>query len=244
MGDRDMRNPPQTRSMPSRLVIAMCCATFLIVDVLWLASEYPQHSRVGHAVAGVLRWENRPVSSHPWIDLWIESTSSGPAISTGLVPFANTDDPRTPSSTFTLWPPLPSSGFWAPTRQPRVRGTYDAMSRNFNLQIIPPIELREPIRAFIASNCQSWHLEKYDELLATGGVGTTPILTGYIHNAISLAAAITMLVCGGWLLRDLWRYLRETRYPHGCCRRCGYDRSGLGTESPCPECGEPRRAAQ
>jgi hypothetical protein len=24
----------------------------------------------------------------------------------------------------------------------------------------------------------------------------------------------------------------------GTCRHCGYDRSGLGTEDPCPECGK------
>ncbi|HYF14305.1 MAG TPA: hypothetical protein VD971_04445 [Phycisphaerales bacterium] len=34
------------------------------------------------------------------------------------------------------------------------------------------------------------------------------------------------------------RYWQRSRtYPRWCCQSCGYDRCGLGTDAPCPECG-------
>jgi hypothetical protein len=83
---------------------------------------------------------------------------------------------------------------------------YNKFTGTFNIQILPPVELQEPIRAFIASTYDPWKLAKYDELIATGGVGTTPILTGYIHNVISLAVAITMLVRTGSLALHFMRF--------------------------------------
>lgn len=242
MDPRDGETFPASSTPKSRvtfrLVAVICSVLYLLIDVLWLASEYPQTSRVGHSVAGALGWENRYVSTHPWIHLCIENTPNGPYVSTQVVPFSNADT-RTPSATFTLWPPLPSSGYWAPTRRECVRGTFSYTTGIFNIQVVPPTELQEPIRDIIAST-QPLLLEEYDELIATGGVGTKPILFGYLHNAASLAAAIAILVCSGSLLRDLWQYQRETRRPPGRCHRCGYDRSGLDAQSPCPECGEPR----
>ena len=59
-----------------------------------------------------------------------------------------------------------------------------------------------------------------------------PGSTGQIHylNITGWALALPPLIIGVWLVR-------ERRWPIGCCQRCGYDRSGIAANVPCPECG-------
>jgi hypothetical protein len=196
-------------TLPNRLVVVILCAGFLLLDLFSLATIHAGSSTVGGKVADTLGWKERHSSYSPWISVVIAHTPDGPIVALGpQVPFVDSMDPPIlhPSTSFTLWPPKSSAGFWAPTRESPARGMYNKFTGTFNIQILPPVELQEPIRAFIASTYDPWKLAKYDELIATGGVGTTPILTGYIHNVISLAVAITMLVRTGSLALHFMRF--------------------------------------
>lgn len=231
------RSPPRSaryRRLRVRLVAFIFCAIFLTADLLWLASEYPNNSRLTQTVSRVLGWQTRRSGTHPWLHIHVAHTHSGPAFA--FPPLLPESAKGVPSATFTLWPPSPPSGLWAPTRRGRIRGMYYEHTPGATTLQLPPVELREPIRAFIASTFEPGRLEQYDELIASGGSGTSPLLLGYIHNAVALAAAIMMLACSGSLLIDLVRHLRERRFPHGHCGRCGYDLSGLAPDSACPEC--------
>jgi hypothetical protein len=52
----------------------------------------------------------------------------------------------------------------------------------------------------------------------------------YVGFVIPPATAITLVA---------WYRTRDQMRP-GCCPLCGYDRSGLPTAAPCPECGHAR----
>lgn len=64
----------------------------------------------------------------------------------------------------------------------------------------------------------------------------TPILSGYIHNTISLLVFIVFLLSLDWIPRYTRSMIRARRKARGQCTRCGYALGGL-TAGTCPECG-------
>lgn len=229
---------PVRRIMPLRAVAAICCALFLVVDLFSLTTTYQQYSRADITVARALGWEQRRVTLHPFVDIVIAETPDGPecAVHPDLLPEAAR---HAPLATFSLWPPSPPTGWWAGTRIGPTHGTYVSPDGSKSDRI-PPQQLVGPIRAFIASTYEPWKLARYDELIATGGTGSRPRWTGYLHNAVSALAATALLLCVSSLTLDFIRHLRDTRFPRGHCGRCGYDLSGLAVGSACPECGPSR----
>ena len=67
---------------------------------------------------------------------------------------------------------------------------------------------------------------RYDHLPGT----TVVVLPLWMPSIVAIAFSV-------WFYRDHRREERERRL--GCCPACGYDRSGLASTAPCPECGRP-----
>ncbi len=76
---------------------------------------------------------------------------------------------------------------------------------------------------------------------------TTPILMGYIRNAIAITLALITLICV--IHGKTWRWLpnprdwvERKRTAEGRCPHCGYDLEGLAHPNArrvkCPECGQ------
>ncbi|MCC6228996.1 MAG: hypothetical protein IT432_07200 [Phycisphaerales bacterium] len=65
---------------------------------------------------------------------------------------------------------------------------------------------------------------RYDHLPGT----TVVVLPLWMPSIVAIAFSV-------WFYRDHRREERERRL--GCCTACGYDRSGLASTAPCPECG-------
>lgn len=68
----------------------------------------------------------------------------------------------------------------------------------------------------------------------------TPILSGYIHNSVSITLLALFLWSLGWIPRLVDDRRRAALRDAGLCPFCRYDMTGLGS-APCPECG--RRGA-
>jgi hypothetical protein len=65
-----------------------------------------------------------------------------------------------------------------------------------------------------------------------------PIVSGYIHNSVALLVASALVLSIILVFMDKNRAaLAMSRVQRGECPSCGYNRSGLSSDSPCPECG-------
>jgi hypothetical protein len=62
-----------------------------------------------------------------------------------------------------------------------------------------------------------------------------PIWTGLLLNAVFWACAIQYVFPA--IRRAGTRWIARARMRRKTCPKCGYDRRGLGEDSPCPECG-------
>jgi hypothetical protein len=59
------------------------------------------------------------------------------------------------------------------------------------------------------------------------------------RGTIAVTAALTLGVYGLLAAAYYWRDFRRWQLRKaGRCEKCGYDRSGLANDAPCPECGK------
>jgi hypothetical protein len=92
-----------------------------------------------------------------------------------------------------------------------------------------------------AHHTRAWQWMKWFATLMFGALIMLPVIVG-IRDGLSpplfIRAGIGILSGGGWALMWWWPELRDRRLRRmNRCLQCEYDRRGLATNAPCPECG-------
>lgn len=80
-----------------------------------------------------------------------------------------------------------------------------------------------------------WRIERGGQVVAS--VPVMPMWVGLVGNLAVFAGLFLLPVVGFGVVR------RWSRRRGGRCAGCGYDRNGLASEAPCPECGAGSAAA-
>lgn len=226
-------------SSPATLLVA---AMLFVSSVMWLPIGYLSPSLAGELIfyCGE-RLQGRggrtgPQFAEDDITFFKRDNGSFAAIPSSQIPARPFDDPSLIYASLWSRPFSGPQGIWAPTETVYIKrigidptGLTANEERSLRRIYVDRLAISHPSIA-----------PDVNTLYFTDIRRSTPIWSGWLHNAISLISFLIMIISAPMVAI---RFRNERRARKGFCFHCRYDRSGLAIDGPCPECGKTANTA-